>query len=532
MIWSPTRINREHKLSSPLGIVASGHVETSRVAAEILQAGGNAFDAAIAGLCAACVAEPLLVSLGGGGFLLARSAGGSASVYDFFCQTPAVRRAEADMDFFPILANFGTDTQEFHVGMGAIAVPGIVAGMYQIHRDLGHMPMAEIMQPAIELARQGVRIDALHHYIVRILEATLRADEELFNLFESPRSKGELIGEGELLRNPALATAFEQLLQSGEKLFYQGEWAQQLARDSEQHGGNLLLGDLHSYRVEKRQPLRFRYRGAECLINPPPSPGGCLIAFALGLLSEWLPAGTRWGEPDHVRTLVQALRTASLARAQNASQTTENPWAMERLLDADSLARWRSEVQWHSQFSRGTTHISVADAKGNLASLTASNGEGNTYVLPGTGIILNNMLGEEDLNPGGFHQWRAGSRLASMMSPLIAEQADGSLLAMGTGGSNRIRSAIVQVLVNILDFDLPLAQAVRAPRLHFENDRLSIETGYDQPAMETLRTGVPGIHQWPAANLYFGGVHSVRLTATGGFEGAGDPRRDGAVAIA
>jgi gamma-glutamyltranspeptidase/glutathione hydrolase len=220
-------------LIPPLGIAATGHVETSRVAAEILKAGGNAFDAAIAALCAACVAEPLLVSLGGGGFLLARTSDGRASVYDFFCQTPAVRRQPSEVDFFPILANFGTDTQEFHVGMGAIAVPGMVAGIYQVHRDLGRMPMAEIMQPAIDLARTGVRIDALHHYIVRILEAILRADDALFELFKSPAQPGELIGEGEWLRNPALADAFEQLVQSGEEIFYRGEWAQQLAGDSE-----------------------------------------------------------------------------------------------------------------------------------------------------------------------------------------------------------------------------------------------------------------------------------------------------------
>ncbi len=515
-------------MSSSPGIAATGHVETSRVAAEILSAGGNAFDAAIAALCAACVAEPLLVSLGGGGFLLARTGAGNASVYDFFCHTPGRRRPEAEIDFFPINANFGTDSQEFHVGMGAIAVPGVVAGMFRVQRELGRMPMAEILQPAIDLARRGVRIDALHHYIARILEAILRADAGVFRLFESPSQTGELIREGELLPNPAMAQALEQLAQSGERLFYQGEWAQQLARDSQEHGGNLTLDDLSGYRVERRKPLRFAYRGAECLINPPPSPGGCLIAFTMGLLTDLLPPAARWGQPEHVRALVQALRAATLARAQSADQPDE----MEQLLHADSLARWRNEVQWHSLFSRGTTQISVADAEGNLASLTASNGEGNTYVLPGTGIILNNMLGEQDLNPDGFHRWREGSRLASMMSPLIVQSVDGSLLALGSGGSNRIRSAIMQVLVNILDFDLPLAAAVQAPRLHLEGEKLSIEAGYDEPAMHALSEKLANVHVWPSRNLFFGGVHSVRVGPGGEFDGAGDPRRDGAVAIA
>jgi len=196
------------------------------------------------------------------------------------------------------------------------------------------------------------------------------------------------------------------------------------------------------------------------------------------------------------------------------------------------LAEWRSRIQWHSLFSRGTTHISIADSKGNVASLTASNGEGNTHILPGTGIMLNNMLGEEDLNPGGFHNWHENTRLASMMSPLIAEFADGSLLALGTGGSNRIRSAIVQVMVNILDLELPLAQAVSAPRMHLEGGKLSIEAGYSASAVQELEKIVPQVHTWPGANLFFGGVHSVKVSPAGVFEGAGDPRRDGAVAIA
>jgi gamma-glutamyltranspeptidase/glutathione hydrolase len=142
------------------------------------------------------------------------------------------------------------------------------------------------------------------------------------------------------------------------------------------------------------------------------------------------------------------------------------------------------------------------------------------------------MLGEEDLNPGGFHRWREGVRLASMMSPLIAESADGGLLALGSGGSNRIRSAIMQVLVNILDFDLPLTAAVLAPRLHLEGEMLSVESGIGEEAVHLLRSKIGNIRTWPSQNLFFGGVHSVRVTAAGAFEGVGDPRRDGAVAIA
>jgi len=515
-------------LGKTSGIAATGHQATSQAAAEILRAGGNAFDAAIGALCAACVAEPLLASLGGGGFLLARSASGDVSLYDFFCQTPLRRKYADEAEFFPINANFGAALQEFHVGMGAMAVPGVVAGIFQAQRELCRLPMPEIMQPAIELARNGVPMDSQQHYVVCILESILRADAGLFRLFESPSRAGELIAQGELWRNPDLANAMEQLASSDERLFYRGDWARQLDQDNRQRGGHLSREDLSRYRVERRLPLRFVYRGAECFINPPPSPGGCLIAFTMGLLAGLLQKGTPWGGPNHVQALVRAQRATSLMR----EDTDTEPEAMERLLDKDSLARWRDEVAWHSLFSRGTTHISVADGEGNLASLSASNGEGTNYVLPGTGIILNNMLGEEDLNPLGFHRWSEGGRLASMMSPLIAQAPDGDLLALGSGGSNRIRSAITQVLVNILDFEMSLADAVMAPRIHLEREKLSIESGFADEAMDSLRKKIADIHHWPSQNLFFGGVHSVRVGHTGRFEGAGDPRRDGAVAIA
>jgi gamma-glutamyltranspeptidase/glutathione hydrolase len=186
----------------------------------------------------------------------------------------------------------------------------------------------------------------------------------------------------------------------------------------------------------------------------------------------------------------------------------------------------------NSLFSRGTTHISVADAAGNIASLTVSNGEGCSYVLPGTGIMLNNMLGEEDLNPGGFHQWKEGSRLASMMSPAVAELADGTRYALGSGGANRIRSAITQVLINLLDFGMSLEQAVAAPRIHLEGDMLSIEAGLGDEAMQALESSAPRTHLWPEKNLFFGGVHAVSVTPAGEFHGAGDPRRGGEVAFA
>ena len=514
-------------MGKSLGVAASGSPEVSQTAVEILEAGGNAFDAALGALCTAVIAEPLLASLGGGGFLLAMPGSGSPLVYDFFCQTPARRRPDKELDFYPIMADFGTTLQEFHIGMGSMAVPGVVAGIFEIHHDLGRMPMGDIMAPAVHLARSGVEVNGYSHYIIRILQPIVEATRDSFSLYESPGNPGQLIQQGERLVNPVAASALEALARMGPDVFYRGDWAEQLARDCQENGGQLTAGDLAAYRVARREPVRFSYRDAKCFINPPPSPGGCLIAFGLKLLSDWLPPGTEFGSPEYVMGLLRSMRAANLARDDYKLAP-----GLEKLLDEETINQWRQGLEEHSMFSRGTTHISVADSAGNLASLSVSNGEGCSYVLPGTGIMLNNMLGEEDLNPDGFHQWKEGCRLASMMSPAVAERADGSRLALGSGGSNRIRSAITQVFNNLLDFDLSPEKALAAPRIHLENDLLSIEEGFSNKAVQALEAAAPKTHEWAGKNLFFGGVHIVSASGDGHFDGAGDPRRGGAVAFA
>jgi len=513
-------------------VAASGSKEVSHTAAEILEAGGNAFDAALGALCTAAIAEPLLVSLGGGGFLLALPEAGKPVVYDFFCQTPGRRRPQEELDFYPIMADFGTALQEFHIGMGSIAVPGVVAGLFEAHRDLGRMPIKDIMAPAIGLARSGVEVDSFHHYIIRVLQPIMKATPASFSLYESPGDSGHLIRKGELLRNADAADSFEALASEGPDLFYQGEWAQRLSRDCGDMGGQLSLADLCSYRVERREPVVFRYRGTRCAINPPPSPGGCLVAFALGVMSDWASEEDKWGSKGHMLNLLRGMRASSLARHDYSLEAGLDRRKMDEFLDAETIHAWQESLKLNSLFSRGTTHISVADARGNIASLTASNGEGCSYVLPGTGIMMNNMLGEEDINPGGFNLWKEGARLASMMSPAVAELADGTRYALGSGGSNRIRSAVTQVLVNLLDFGMSLEEAVGAPRIHLEGDMLSIEAGFSAEALQVLESSAPRTHPWPDKNLFFGGVHAVSVTPAGQFHGAGDPRRGGEVAFA
>lgn len=517
-------------MSQVLGVAASGHKETSRAAGILLEEGGNAFDAALGAMCAACVCEPMLASLGGGGFLLAQPAGAAAQVFDFFTQTPSA--PTGGLDFYPIQADFGTATQEFHIGMGSIAVPGVVAGLFAAHGDLCRLPLEKIVEPAVGLAREGVRINRLQKYVNDILQPILDASAAARAMASPMYATGRLAEVGEYIFNPDLADMFENLVRHGASWFYEGEPARQLVRDCNQRGGLVSAADLRSYRVIRRRPVEVSVYGSNISFNSPPSPGGCLTAFALSLYANRQTGQHEWGSPQHAMALARVMQAASLVRRERGLASGMDEETAAAILTAEHLAKWRETLSGGGLATRGTTHISVVDADGSLASLTLSNGEGSAYVLPGTGIMLNNMLGEEDLNPGGFHRFPPGQRLASMMTPAIIGLGDGSRVALGSGGSNRIRSAILQVMVNMFEYGMGLEDAVTAPRLHLEADHLAIEKGFSDPALAALEAAWPGVKQWPEHNLFFGGVHAVRRFSGGQFSAAGDPRRGGAVVFA
>jgi gamma-glutamyltranspeptidase/glutathione hydrolase len=515
------------------GAVACGHPATAAAAEEILSEGGNAFDAVLAAFCAACAAEPVLASLGGGGFLLARPAQGEALLYDFFVQTPKRRRAERDLDFYPILADFGTATQEFHIGLGAVAVPGAVKGLFAIHRDLASLPLNRLVAPAARLAREGVELRPIDGYLFEVVAPILKASAEARSLFL--KGGDRLLAPGDRLRQPKLADTLEALAADGEALFYGGDLGECLVRLCRERGGLLSADDLEDYQVERRQPFTCNYRGHRVMTNPPPSCGGMLIAFALELLSEIAPQDLDTSRLEGLCRLARVMTLTNKARIEarleEAADEAAEAAAADRLFDPALLARYRAEVRNQPGFARGTTHISVVDGEGNLAAMSLSNGEGCGTLLPESGIMLNNMLGEEDLNRGGFHRWPEDCRLSSMMAPSLVTSAEGGLFAIGSGGSNRIRTAVLQVLVKLLDQGLDVATATEAPRLHVEGRTANLEGGLPESAgaaMEDL--GLETI-LWPAHNLFFGGVHGVALSPEGRLSAAGDPRRGGAALV-
>lgn len=473
-------------------IVAAGHPATADAAATVLRAGGNAYDAIVAGGFAAAVCEPGFTSLGGGGFLLAHTSGGAEVLFDFFCDTPGRGLAgAAEPHFNAVDVDFGGAVQEFHIGRGSVAVPGVLPGYLHVHRRLGRLPLADVVAPAVALARDGVVVTALQAWVIELLWPVFTSTTAAAALFAPA---GVRLAEGDTFRNPELAAYLEDLGTGVEQGLHAGETARRIAADQAAGDGLVTAADLKAYRVIERAPLEVGFRGLRILSNPPPSFGGTLVGESLRLL-EAAGAPLAWGSGDEL------VRRCDL------------------LVEVDRLRALG--------VSRGTTHISVADAEGNVAAMTTSNGEGSGYVVPGTGVMLNNMLGEDDLHPDGFHTAAPGDRIGSMMSPTLVMDAGRPRLVLGSGGSKRIRTAIFQVIAAIVDGGLGVVDAVEAPRLHWDGEACQLEPGYPADAVAALADRFP-VNMWPARNLYFGGVHTVDLAAG---TAAGDPRRGGVVRV-
>jgi gamma-glutamyltranspeptidase / glutathione hydrolase len=500
---------------SSSGVVAAGHPLTAEAGARVLREGGNAVDAAVAAVATSFVTESPLTGLGAGGYMLVHERG-TSELLDFFVAVPGADGTKRSAELVPIGVHFTPESvQTFHVGAASCGVPGLPAGLEQALERFGSRPLAELVAPAAALARDGVVLNGEQAYFIAILAPILTHYEEAAAIYAPG---GRLLGEGDLFRFAALGDALERLGAEGAEPFYRGEIAAALSGWVIERGGTLAAGDLAAYEPLVREPVRAEFRGREVLTNPPPSAGGILIAYALDLLGGENAPGTV--------ELVEAMAAAQSARTEEFLAALDVPGRAQELLD-------RGRLGGAGDGLGSTTHITAVDGEGRCASVTCSNGTGSGIVVPGTGIHLNNMLGEQDLNPHGFHRHDPGRRMPSMMSPTVVLE-DGELVAgIGSGGSNRIRSAITQTILRLVCDGLDVDDAVRAPRVHFESGTVQAEPGIDEQALAELGGRGYEIVRWGARNVFFGGVHAVtRDPARGELRGGGDPRRGGAVATA
>jgi gamma-glutamyltranspeptidase / glutathione hydrolase len=511
------------------GAIAAGHPLTAEAGARILTEGGNAVDACVAAALASWVAESPLTGPGAGGFMLVhRTRDRTDRLLDFFVSVPGLggeRRRLAEMEAIDV--DFDREsTQVFRIGSAACAVPGAAAGLEAAHRAYGTLPWRRLFEPALQLAREGVELTRAQAYLHAILDVILRHTEEGRRVY-GRRSR---LVAGDRLVLDDLGTTLEELARKGAAAIYRGTLGRELVRHLRGEGGAITAADLAAYRVVRRRPVRAAFRGHEFVSNPPPSSGGVLIGYGLRLLDALGPAH-RPGSAEALSRLVEVMREQGRARRSSFASDLHRGGLAKRLYADEQIRaavkRVRAGLPGAAESAaRGTTHISVVDADGNAASLTASTGSGSGVIVPGTGVHLNNMLGEYDLNPAGAEA-RPGSRLTSMMAPSLVLRRGRPRLVVGSAGSVRLRGAILQAVVNVIDHGLDVEAAVTAPRVHLEEPHVHCEGGADPAQVDRLEEDGYEVVRWRRRNLYFGGVSAVEVGGGGLLAATGDPRRGG-----
>jgi len=514
------------------GAIAAGSIPTAEAGAEILALGGNAVDAAVAACFAVAAGEPTITSLAGGGVMIIHSAAtGETSVCDFFSDTPRLRQADVPkVDFYGIDLDYGPTTQTFCVGAAAAGVPGAIPGLGEALSRFGSMDLASVVAPACRRLREGAIIGEKQAGLAQFLEPILTRLEGPRKVFTAA---GRFPQSGDIFRLPALADTLETMATHGWRRYYDDVLVPDMLTQFGPHAGGLLTPEAFSeYEVVFRRPLFTRYRGNTVCTMPPPAAGGPMITLMLRLLATESLALHPPGSVGRARRLCAAMATADEARSAGVAA-----------LDDDRFGVWadRYRDRVEGELNPGppppggpasTTHISVIDGRGNAVAVTFSHGESNAHLIGNSGIMMNNMMGEEDLHPGGFDATPRGVRLPTMMSPTLMRRPDGGLTVMGTGGANRIRTAILQVVSLLADDGFDSAAAVAHARMHFEDGILNAEIFGRADGGDPLAALAPGgLVRFDAPHLFFGGVNLVHMNAQGVVTGAGDTRRGGVCRI-
>jgi len=509
---------------NPTFAAAAGTPYAAEAAAETYRAGGNAADAAVAAAAAVAVTEPLMSSIGGGGFALVRDPSGEAELIDYYDAMPGkglpAPAFGAGGSPQTMILKFGAGVRSI-VGGASSAVPGSLRGWETLLARHGRLGLKETLAPAIRFARGGFRLCKTSALWFGVAEEVLRLTDETRKHFYN----GERVYlEGEELRFPELADTLEAIGQAGASLFYEGELARTISTYMLKMGGIITEEDLAEYEPVIREPMSVRYGAGAMHTNGPPSAGGPTLAQMLKVVSAYDLA--TMPEAEYMKVMTGAMKLALRDRETAYLDGAENGRVAERLTGEEYAAEQRRRI--FSGFgSPHTTHLSCVDGDGMAVSITASMGYGSGLVVPGTGIPMNNTLGEPELNPRGFHALVPGERLISSMSPTVVSSEEGGIIALGSPGASRIPTAILQTIINVLDFRMTLEAAVHAPRFHAEGDLFAYEVGARTANLE----GYEPVLTYETPNMFFGGVNAVRRTPAGRFEAAADPRRSGGTAF-
>jgi gamma-glutamyltranspeptidase/glutathione hydrolase len=537
-----------HPVQSTNGMVASQNTLSSIIGARILEQGGNAVDAAVAMGFSLAVTLPRAGNLGGGGFMVVHMAAeGKTLTIDYRGSAPASASAEQFLN-----ADGEVDFSRSKLGYTASTVPGTVAGLHEAHQRWGKLPWKTVLAPAIEQAKKGILVTRDLAWALNSKRAVLMQNSDSSRTYFKDSGAG--YQPGELMRRPDLAWTLQQIADRGRDGFYRGKVAERIERAMRDHGGLITSADLKAYKALVKEPITTDYRGYTVATSPPPA-GGTHLLQMLNILERYPLLDYGHNSADSLHLLAESMKRAYAYRAQYLGDPAFYPVPVARLIDkafatemADdidlALATPVAQIEPRNglELDEGpdTTHYSVMDAEGNAVSntytLSASFGSGVT--IPGTGILMNNQInnfalrygvaGATGANTSFANSLAPGKRTKSTQTPIIILRAGQPFLATGTPGGSRIITTMVQIVSNVIDHNMNLAEATYAPRIYhgWDKDELEYEPGISVDTLERLSER--GHILQPGASM--GSVQSVLWDGTT-FSGAADPRRPGAMAI-
>ena len=489
------------------GMVVSQEAHATRVGLEVLRDGGNAVDAAVATALALAVTHPTAGNLGGGGFLVFRSASGDAAAYDFRETAPLAATPET------FIVDGVYDRELHHNSHVAVGVPGTVAGLYLAWSQEGVLPWDRLVQPALGLARDGFAISS---HLARSLAGVLEQMAEYPASVAQFSKNGVPYEAGERLYQLDLARTLERIAEQGPDGFYQGRTAELIEAEMLANGGLITQEDLASYRPLKRVPVTGVYRGYEVISMPPSGSGGVALIQMLNILEGYDLADSGFGSARTVHLMTEAMRRAYADRAQHLGDPAFNPtMPVERLISKSYAEQLRGSIrldrastsspssfEWAVE-GEETTHLSVVDRERNAVSLTYTleQGYGSKIVVPGAGFLLNNEMGDFNAGPGltdaegligtAPNLAGPGKRMLSSMTPTIVTRDGRVVMVTGSPGGRTIINTVLQTIVNVVDFGMDVQAAVDAPRFHHQwlPDRITVESGgFSEEILGLLRS--------------------------------------------
>ena len=503
--------------------IASGSQISANAGAAIANKGGNAVDAALAAALVSMSTDLGVMAPGASGFITIWPSATEPIVIDAYAEMPGrgLPTERCGKGMKEVFFDYGGWMSTI-IGYGSVATPGMLAGLEMAAKQYGQLPWSLVIEPALTLVQEGFPLTGgAAEYLAYTHKAIFSWHPDSYRTIH--HLDGSCCREGEIIQIPELAESLRMIAKEGAEAFYTGEIGQRMAREIQAHGGLLTVIDLQAYRALARTPICLRWGDWEIATNPAPAIGGACVAAMLLLLEHQLFSD--WN-PNTVQQMAKIQNAVLNYRRHHFEETSDITKEAEivRLLE---WANCEHSRLWLT--SPSTIHTSAVDSDGLACAITASAGYGSGVMISGTGLWLNNSLGEIELHPQGLRGLRPGMRLTSNMAPTIAKHKNGTVMAIGSPGASRITTAIVQVLLNFIHLEMSLAEAIAYPRLHIEIvediPTISFEAGLPVEPSEEFT-----IRQFSQLSMYFGGVQAALGNPTLGLLAAADPRRAGGIA--